>query len=772
MNKERTDLAKTAVPSFYHSDSAKENVADNSVINIVPQKKKGNVAAINSTTLKNTENLRVIDAYTNIENLQVMDAYTNTENLQVMDASDSEKENVTDDSVINIVPQNKKGNVAATDSTTLKNTENLQVMDVYTNIENLQVMDAYTNTENLQVMNAYTNTENLQIMDTYTNTENLHVMDAYTESSTVMTNNASQIKKQAVAEKWLSILENIKNVHLPNKWTCMTFPNSVVIGIWKPNGKPAKRLVVKSDLTIQIPKLEFRYSLSVLKLYSLHHVHSRFSVLLVNIGIQTFIENKEINLPGMTVLNSVEDIMKYISVLQSVLLCQGRDNGQWFSKQCLGFVDPKDSGKLYFGKFRCAHCRINCLNEVIRKLRIKCTATQEEVLKERISTLPPGQQEAIKTCFKAATCSKYVPHVDTLHKYLRQTQSAYGFNESIFKCLRKTSEQLNSDERRGSLLIDEMKLSEALKFNRYKCQFEGFVDLGDYTPEHQQNETGDHALVIMYQPFRGRWVQALACFLSKGCAPSNVLTCLILELTTDGAQWNRSMWTKFGITEENISCQHPCDPDRRLWFCSDFPHLIKNFRNCIVACNEIWTPDGIVKKKHWLALLDLEHIDLFNMKISYRFSANHLQPKYYQKMNVPMAFEHIKHFIEFLNQWESTAKRMGHKYLTNNTSLGMNITLRATLEIMDFLSFQCNYQYLMTSRLNQDALEGSNVTGGEMLSALLNVDIDKERSGQKEFLCILDSIIENASVDHLDPSKVAISDTREVKEVDLTQYTG
>ncbi|XP_011872759.1 PREDICTED: uncharacterized protein LOC105564744 [Vollenhovia emeryi] len=207
-------------------------------------------------------------------------------------------------------------------------------------------MDAYTNTENLQVMDAYTNTENLQIMDTYTNTENLHVMDAYTESSTVITNNASQIKKQAVAEKWLSILENIKNVHLPNKWTCMTFPNSVVIGIWKPNGKPAKRLVVKSDLTIQIPKLEFRYSL-------------------------TFIENKEINLPGMTVLNSVEDIMKYISVLQSVLLCQGRYNGQWFSKQCLGFVDPKDSGKLYFGKFRCAHCRVRIRKKIHQKKNIQ-----------------------------------------------------------------------------------------------------------------------------------------------------------------------------------------------------------------------------------------------------------------------------------------------------------------------------------------------------------------------------------------------------------------
>jgi len=157
-----------------------------------------------------------------------------------------------------------------------------------------------------------------------------------------------------------------------------------------------------------------------------------------------------------------------------------------------------------------------------------------------------------------------------------------------------------------------MKLSEGLQFNRYKCQFEGFVDLNDYTPDHQKSKPGDHALVIMYQPFRGRWIQALACFLSRGCAPSNVLTCLILEcitllensgffcdvVTTNGAQWNRSMWRQFGISEKNISCQHPCDPERRLWFCSDFPHLIKNFRNFIVACDEIWVRKKFVNYKY------------------------------------------------------------------------------------------------------------------------------------------------------------------------------
>ena len=52
-------------------------------------------------------------------------------------------------------------------------------------------------------------------------------------------------------------------------------------------------------------------------------------------------------------------------------------------------------------------------------------------------------------------------------------------------------------------------------------------------------------------------------------------------VTTDGASWNRKMWSEFGISEKNVSCAHVCDPERRLWFISDFPHLMKNVRNCI-----------------------------------------------------------------------------------------------------------------------------------------------------------------------------------------------
>lgn len=55
----------------------------------------------------------------------------------------------------------------------------------------------------------------------------------------------------------------------------------------------------------------------------------------------------------------------------------------------------------------------------------------------------------------------------------------------------------------GVLLIDEMKLTKTLGFNRDKLKLEGFTDLGRFTPLHQTGKKGDHALVFLFQPFQG-----------------------------------------------------------------------------------------------------------------------------------------------------------------------------------------------------------------------------------------------------------------------------
>lgn len=205
-------------------------------------------------------------------------------------------------------------------------------------------------------------------------------------------------------------------------------------------------------------------------------------------------------------------------------------------------------------------------------------------------------------------------------------------------------------------MIDEMKLVEGVTFDTATLKVDGFVvwnsNLDDFGPEIQQlydeakeklptdpnqakkqkrrektkeknknkreKNLGDHALVVTFQPFQGGWVQNLACFLTRGAANDDELTKLVLEsviltestgfkvdgVVTDGAPWNRSMWTKFGVNEDNPTAEHPCDPERRLYFLSDYPHLLKCMRNCFVD-----------KKVLEVSMVYLQLILTFNKKV-------------------------------------------------------------------------------------------------------------------------------------------------------------
>ena len=50
-------------------------------------------------------------------------------------------------------------------------------------------------------------------------------------------------------------------------------------------------------------------------------------------------------------------------------------------------------------------------------------------------------------------------------------------------------------------------------------------------------------------------------------------------------------------------------------------------------------------------------------------------------------------------------KREKSTFLSQSTYVGLDVTLRTTLEVMTFLTEKRGYKYLMTARLNQDALE-------------------------------------------------------------------
>jgi hypothetical protein len=189
-------------------------------------------------------------------------------------------------------------------------------------------------------------------------------------------------------------------------------------------------------------------------------------------------------------------------------------------------------------------------------------------------------------------------------------------------------------------------------FDKNCLEVMGFVDLGEFTPECQKDQLGDHVLVIMFQSFAGKNMQALGCFLSKGNVTGSIQAKLILEatvlceaaglfidvVTSDGATWNRAMWKFFDAgNPEAPWCVHPCNNKRTLRMCSDYPHLLKCLRNRLVEKKQFHVPEGIVKMSHFEKLIEFDAKNEF--KLAPKLSRKHVNPKLHEKMTTRYAFQ-------------------------------------------------------------------------------------------------------------------------------------
>lgn len=106
------------------------------------------------------------------------------------------------------------------------------------------------------------------------------------------------------------------------------------------------------------------------------------------------------------------------------------------------------------------------------------------------------------------------------------------------------------------------------------------------------------------------------------------------------------------------------------------------------------------------------------------FKQQKIDPKFFQKMHVNKAFDVRCNFkfnsnvknseinfrtILLHENCRQLCKTNNFAFLSENTYSGIQVTLTTVIEVMQFLCKECNYLFLMTSRLNQDALEVSYI---------------------------------------------------------------
>ncbi|KAG8184313.1 hypothetical protein JTE90_018719 [Oedothorax gibbosus] len=250
-----------------------------------------------------------------------------------------------------------------------------------------------------------------------------------------------------------------------------------------------------------------------------------------------------------------------------------------------------------------------------------------------------------------------LPEKTCLKKSLQHFKSGFGFNKKVFSVLKEKTDSLENSEKHGNLLFDELKLSENLKMDSNGV-VQGYVNYGpDLTPDSEMGLKCNHGLVLLFQPFRGDWVQIIGVFGTHQNVKADHLSKILIKavilcenaglfvdaITGDGATWNRAMWRKFGIgqSKEGIvkyKVVHPCDSARNLHFISDFPHLLKCLRNRFLSKGYL-TPAGEVRPEFLKEAWKQDQKSTVKLKVMPKLSYVHLHPNGFEKMRVNIAFQ-------------------------------------------------------------------------------------------------------------------------------------
>ncbi|KAM7301076.1 uncharacterized protein ISCGN_016638 [Ixodes scapularis] len=339
----------------------------------------------------------------------------------------------------------------------------------------------------------------------------------------------------------------------------------------------------------------------------------------------------------------------------------------------------------------------------------------------------------LELCIGAGRCEEFLPlqmcdtSTTTLKKYLRRYESGFGFNQATFTALKEKTADMSELQCHGGLVLDEMKLSENVAVQA-SGRAEGFVDLGPFTPEEQKGVLADHGMVLLFQPFCGKWTQILGVFASHGNVKADLFAKIIVDavllaeqaglfidyVCCDAASWNRSMWRQFGIKagREHIVEAWKCDSNSltlrampRITHSHLFPNAFEKMRVNLafhLFSEEVERGLHLYHEQIQGARGNLEGTLQLHKRISTlirvmtsRCPYDALRPGSHQA-------KFLDSFLDYLDEWEVAAK--DDCFVSQSTAEGLRVTLHSTKSLLQYLT-TLGYRYIMTARLSQDCIE-------------------------------------------------------------------
>ncbi|CAI6359121.1 unnamed protein product [Macrosiphum euphorbiae] len=319
-----------------------------------------------------------------------------------------------------------------------------------------------------------------------------------------------------------------------------------------------------------------------------------------------------------------------------------------------------------------------------------------------------------------------LPCSRTIRNYLAMVKSDCGFDEKFFKLFKTKMSLLSDTEKHGVLIFDEIFLRESISVDTKTLTYCGLEDFGKDNSNLNSGQKADHGLVMMFQSLGSNITQPIAVFASKGPVKGVVLSQLVVKAITllenagakidgvvsDGSSTNRRLWSEFGVSGKMGKLKnfivHPMNENRKIYFFSDAPHLIKTVRNMLYNNKMLRISDkhNYIKWDHYVQLHE-QDLKQISKRVCPKITNRHLVLDSFSKMNVKLATQVLEEAMIFIDQWESNMlnnKINESDFLTKQTAEGLRVTIQSTIDLTTYL-LDIGFHYVLTNKMNQDKLE-------------------------------------------------------------------
>ncbi|CAI6354617.1 unnamed protein product [Macrosiphum euphorbiae] len=265
---------------------------------------------------------------------------------------------------------------------------------------------------------------------------------------------------------------------------------------------------------------------------------------------------------------------------------------------------------------------------------------------------------ALSLYYKSPSTYKYMrrtgivlPAMSTVTRWLRSINYSTGFSAKYLEQMRLKVLNMDYNEKKCVLLLDEVSIMKTLEYNKILDEIEGFEDLGDMG---RTEKLGSHALVIMVRGLYKNWKLPLSYFFTgsgvkgdtlveivKNCVKKIVdigllPTCIVCDQGTQ----NRRMFSLLGASQNNPSTEI-CG--KKLFLIYDMPHLIKSLRNNLLS-GDFKIGNKVVSINDIKKTYEIDSQSKTARAMT-KITPTHLSPNPFQKMSCKLAIQLLSNSV-------------------------------------------------------------------------------------------------------------------------------